>query len=140
MKGNAKQRLTLDPLQRYTVEEAIAYLRSSRRTIYRDIGDGRLTIIKEGRRTYVPGSEIVRRSKRPDEKSPPAGRANMTESKTRAELYAAFQIARNALIENMARSGMPSEVIAKALSMGALQVRLISTSARITDDGPDTIP
>ena len=52
----------------------------------------------------------------------------MTESKTRTQLYAAFQIARNALIEDMARSGMTSDAIAKAISMEALQVRLISNA------------
>lgn len=71
VRGNTKHRRAplapLDPLQRYTVEEAIAYLRSSRRTIYADISEGRLGIIKEGARTYVPGSEIVRRSALPDE-------------------------------------------------------------------------
>lgn len=53
----------LDPAQRYTVEEAIRYLRSSRRTIYDDINAGRLAVIKHGRRTFVPGSEIARLSR-----------------------------------------------------------------------------
>lgn len=52
----------LDPAQRYTVEETIRYLRSSRATVYRDIAQGRLRTIKEGARTYIPGSELVRRS------------------------------------------------------------------------------
>lgn len=68
MNGSAKQRqplAPLDPLQRYTVEEAIAYLRSSRASVYHDISEGRLAVIKEGARTYVPGSEIVRRSSCP---------------------------------------------------------------------------
>ena len=52
----------LDERQRYTVDEAIRYLRSSRATIYRDIAQGRLLTIQEGARRYVPGSEIARRS------------------------------------------------------------------------------
>ena len=52
----------LDERQRYTVDEAIRYLRSSRATVYRDIAQGRLLTIQEGARRYIPGSEIVRRS------------------------------------------------------------------------------
>lgn len=57
--------LTLPPLdanQRYTIEEAIAYLRSSRATIYRDVEEGKLRVIRDRARTYVPGSELIRRS------------------------------------------------------------------------------
>jgi hypothetical protein len=53
----------LDPAQRYSIEEAIAYLRSSRKTLYDDISEGRLATIKEGKRRFVPGSEIARRSR-----------------------------------------------------------------------------
>jgi excisionase family DNA binding protein len=52
----------LDPLQRYTVEEATRYLRTSRPTLYELINAGLIASIQEGRRRYVPGSEIVRRS------------------------------------------------------------------------------
>ena len=38
----------LDPAQRYNVEEAIAYLRTSRRSLYDDINAGRLLTILEG--------------------------------------------------------------------------------------------
>lgn len=53
----------LDPAQRYSIPEAIRYLRSSRKTIYQDINAGKLAIIKHGRRTFVPGSEIARLSR-----------------------------------------------------------------------------
>jgi hypothetical protein len=53
----------LDPAQRYSIEEAILYLRSSRRTIFSDIREGRLATIREGKRRFVPGSEIARRSR-----------------------------------------------------------------------------
>jgi excisionase family DNA binding protein len=55
----------LDSAQRFTVDEAIAYLRSSRQTVYKLINAGELRVIKEGNRTYVPGSEIARRSTLP---------------------------------------------------------------------------
>jgi hypothetical protein len=52
-----------DPAQRYSIEELIAYLRSFRKTVYDDIREGRLATIKEGKRRFVPGSEIARRSR-----------------------------------------------------------------------------
>jgi excisionase family DNA binding protein len=52
----------LDPLQRYRPEEAAAYLRVSRWSVFQDIREGRLASIKEGRRRFIPGSELVRRS------------------------------------------------------------------------------
>lgn len=50
----------LDAQQRYSVPEAMAYLRISRQKIYRDINAGKIKTIKDGRRRYVPGSEIIR--------------------------------------------------------------------------------
>ena len=64
----SKQSVPLAPLderQRYSVREAAAYLRSSTFSIYRDIAEGRIRIIKDRSRTYVPGSEIARRSALP---------------------------------------------------------------------------
>ena len=65
----------LDPAQRYTIAEAIRYLRTSRKSIYEAIATGDLKTIAEGsRRTkrgqlagrrYVPGSEIARLSQAP---------------------------------------------------------------------------
>ena len=52
----------LDVNQRYTVPEATAYLRQSRAKTYTDIRDGKLPIIKDGSRTYVPGKAIAARS------------------------------------------------------------------------------
>jgi len=53
----------LDQAQRYSIEETILYLRSSRKTVFDDIRHGRLVTIKEGKRRFVPGSEIARRSR-----------------------------------------------------------------------------
>ena len=65
--ANKKPYLTpLDVAQRYTVDEAIRYLRTSRASIYELIGKGELKILRQGRRTYVPGSEITRLSALPE--------------------------------------------------------------------------
>lgn len=52
----------LDVAQRYSTREACAYLRTSNATLYNLIAAGLLRVIREGKRTYVPGSEIARRS------------------------------------------------------------------------------
>jgi excisionase family DNA binding protein len=52
----------LDPLRRYPIETARAFLNVSRATIYKHIAEGKLATIKEGKRRFVPGSEIVRLS------------------------------------------------------------------------------
>jgi excisionase family DNA binding protein len=52
----------LDPLQRYRLLEAAAYLRVSHMTLYKDIKAGKVKVIREGARTLVPGTEIAARS------------------------------------------------------------------------------
>jgi len=52
----------LDAQQRYTIAEAQTYLRCSRAHVYNLISSGELRPLKEGRRIYVPGGEIIRRS------------------------------------------------------------------------------
>lgn len=52
----------LDEKQRYSVPEAGAYLRTCRAKIYLKIKSGELRIIKDGARTLIPGSEIIRLS------------------------------------------------------------------------------
>jgi excisionase family DNA binding protein len=46
----------IDSAQRYSIEEAIRYLRISRFTIYERIATGKIATIKEGRRRFCPGS------------------------------------------------------------------------------------
>lgn len=53
----------LDLNQRYTVDEAVAYLRTSRATLYADINAGAIRVQKRGRRTYITGEEIARVSR-----------------------------------------------------------------------------
>lgn len=52
----------LDPLQRYTVPEASAYLRICVALVNRRIRTGAIASIKDGKRRYIPGSEIARLS------------------------------------------------------------------------------
>lgn len=52
----------LDPSQRYSVREACRYLRVSRPYLYTKIRRGELRVLKDGSRTYVPGTEIARQS------------------------------------------------------------------------------
>lgn len=53
----------LDTLRRYSVETAAAYLGISRARVFARIRSGEVTTIKDGRRTFVPGSEIARLSR-----------------------------------------------------------------------------
>jgi hypothetical protein len=55
----------IDVLQRYPIEEAILYLRQSRARTYKQIKCGELRVIKDGKRAYIPGSEIARKSALP---------------------------------------------------------------------------
>lgn len=52
----------LDLHQRYSVDEAAAYLRQSRAKTYQDIMSGVLESFTDGRRRYIPGSAIAARS------------------------------------------------------------------------------
>ena len=59
---NTTTLLPLDLHQRYTLAEAAAYLRQSRSKTHSDIQEGKLAVIKDGRRRYVPGTAIAARS------------------------------------------------------------------------------
>lgn len=52
----------LDEKQRYTIDEATAYLRQSRAKTYADISAGILDSFTDGRRRYVSGAAIAARS------------------------------------------------------------------------------
>ena len=52
----------LDERQRYSINEASAYLRQSRVKTYQDIRAGRLDSFKDGSRRYIPGTAIISRS------------------------------------------------------------------------------
>lgn len=52
----------IDPNQRWSLAETNTILRQSAAKTFKDIKEGKLRVIKDGRRTYVPGSELIRRS------------------------------------------------------------------------------
>lgn len=52
----------LDPRQRYTIPEAARYLRCSRAWLYELINADKLRVLRDGKRVYVPGVEIARKS------------------------------------------------------------------------------
>jgi excisionase family DNA binding protein len=52
----------IDPQQRYSINEASAYLRQSREKTYRDIREGRLKAITDGRK-FISGRELVARAR-----------------------------------------------------------------------------
>lgn len=58
-------RIPLEPHRRYIIPEAAALLRQAQSTTYLQIRRGDLRVIRDGGRTYVPGSEIIRRSTLP---------------------------------------------------------------------------
>lgn len=55
----------LDTAQAYSIVEGIAYLRTSRPTLYGMINSGTLRTITRGRRRLIPGTEIARLSRLP---------------------------------------------------------------------------
>jgi hypothetical protein len=59
-----------DPQLRYSIPETAALLRQSVPKTWIDIRENKLKVIREGGRTFVPGSEIVRRSRLPQLNSP----------------------------------------------------------------------
>lgn len=52
----------LDPLQRYSITEAKSYLRCSHGHLFEKIKKGELRVLKDGRRTYFPGTELIKAS------------------------------------------------------------------------------
>ena len=74
MKESADKRALapVDLAQRYTIKEATSYLRVSHASIYKEINARRIRILKLGRRTFVPGSEIARLSQLEDPATVPA--------------------------------------------------------------------
>ncbi len=54
--------MPFDTRLRYTISEAVAYLKCSRATIYKLIQRGDISTLHTGKRIYIPGSEIARLS------------------------------------------------------------------------------
>lgn len=58
-----EQLAPLDENRRYDIPLAAAYLGISRAKLYEKLAAGELQKLKDGRRTYIPGSEIARVSR-----------------------------------------------------------------------------
>ncbi len=52
----------VDKLRRYSLEHTALYLDTSRVTVHKLVKEEKLKVIREGRRVYVPGTEIIRLS------------------------------------------------------------------------------
>lgn len=74
----------VDVAQRYTIAEAVSYLRISHASIYKLINGRQIRVIKHGKRTFVPGSEIARLSRLED--APTAGVAPGTSTSLKPEV------------------------------------------------------
>jgi predicted DNA-binding transcriptional regulator AlpA/DNA-binding transcriptional MerR regulator len=61
----------VDVAQRYAIAEAASYLRISHASIYKEINARRIRVLKHGKRTFVPGSEIARLSRLEDTQDAP---------------------------------------------------------------------
>jgi len=55
----------LDPNQRYSLAESAAALRLSLPAVYRKMADGQLPVIRDGGRTFVHGTVLIRHSADP---------------------------------------------------------------------------
>jgi hypothetical protein len=55
----------IDEQQRYTIPEASAYLRQSVAKTYVDVKVGKIQLLKDANRSYICGTEIIRRSALP---------------------------------------------------------------------------
>jgi prophage regulatory protein len=75
---------TVDVAQRYTIAEATSYLRISHASVYKEINAGRIKVLKQGKRTFVPGSEIARLSRLDDTATVAA--ASETSAPVKAEI------------------------------------------------------
>jgi excisionase family DNA binding protein len=50
----------VDTLQRYTIDESCTLLRMGRARLYEKIRSGEIRTITDGKRRYIPGTEIAR--------------------------------------------------------------------------------
>lgn len=56
-----KTQPTFDPRLRYEIPAATSFLGYSRAKLYQQIAAGEIRVIRDGRRVYVPGTEIARK-------------------------------------------------------------------------------
>jgi excisionase family DNA binding protein len=53
----------IDANQRYEIPEAAEYLRVCRARVYQHVATGKLRLIKDGRRAYVSGADLIAASR-----------------------------------------------------------------------------
>ena len=53
----------LDANQRYAIDESAEYLRTSRVQVYKKIAAGHLRLIKDGRRSFINGADLIAASR-----------------------------------------------------------------------------
>jgi prophage regulatory protein len=103
--------------QRYTIKEATYYLRISHASIYKDISAGRMRVLKHGKRTFVPGSEIARLSRLEDAAAPPVAPEPSAPVKPEIKESTAYRLLdsriHQALMKDIARQQALWDVIEK---------------------------
>ncbi len=105
----------VDMAQRYTIAEAILYLRISHASLYKEIKARRIQVLKHGKRTFVPGSEIARLSRL--ESTPDAPRETAVPAKSNPSLTTSYRLLdsriHQALMKDIARQQALWDVIQK---------------------------
>jgi Helix-turn-helix domain len=94
MKKSADRRTIapVDVAQRYTIAEAVSYLRISHASIYKEINARRIRVLKHGKRTYVPGSEIARLSRLEDTQDAPLSRETAAPAKPEPSITTSYRL------------------------------------------------
>lgn len=119
MKKSADKRAlaAVDVAQRYTIAEAVSYLRISHASIYKEINARRLRIIKNGKRTFVPGGEIARLSRLEDAATVPVAPETGAPVKPEIKESTAYRLLdsriHQALMKDIARQQVLWDVIQK---------------------------
>jgi prophage regulatory protein len=120
VRKKSPERQTLPPVdvaQRYTIKEATFYLRISHASIYKEINAGRIRILKQGKRTFVPGSEIARLSRHEDASTAPAAEQASAPVKPDMKESTAYRLLdsriHQALMKDIARQQALWDVIQK---------------------------
>jgi predicted DNA-binding transcriptional regulator AlpA len=107
----------VDVAQRYTIKEAAFYLRISHASLYKEINARRLRVLKCGKRTFVPGSEIARLSRLEEASSTPAASETSAPVKPEIKESTAYRLLdsriHQALMQDIARQQALWDVIQK---------------------------
>jgi prophage regulatory protein len=120
VRKKSRERQPLPPVdvaQRYTIAEATSYLRISHASIYKEINACRIKVLKQGKRTFVPGSEIARLSRLKDAAIVPTATEASTAVKPEIKETTAYRLLdsriHQALMRDIARQQSLCEVIQK---------------------------